>query len=140
MPLFGNKLSGEIDSVVVLKDAERILKVRVYYKGYANGFFAVSVMGASREKQNQFSIFQFLQTSNPSVAECIIEMNKVVPDNTTLESPYLRIDISKKKNSTGNVKIFNLNKKWQSTVNNSNIVIDIRPVPIGQAVKLTNEG
>ncbi|HQZ49214.1 MAG: hypothetical protein KBA90_07090 [Chitinophagaceae bacterium] len=137
--LFGNKLSGEIDSVVVLKDAERILKVRVYYKGYANGFFAVSVMGASREKQNQFSIFQFLQTSNPSVAECIIEMNKVVPDNTTLESPYLRIDISKKKNSTGNVKIFNLNKKWQSTVNNSNIVIDIRPVPIGQAVKLTNE-
>lgn len=138
--LFGNKLSGDIDSVVVKQDAERILKLKIYYTGYLNGYFSVSVLNGSRQVQKEFSVYQFSQTSNPSVAECTIQMSTIVPDNTELESPLLRIDISKKKNgTTGKVSVFNLNKKWQSTINNSNVVIDIKPIPIGQAARLTNE-
>ncbi len=136
--LFGNKIKGDIDSVVVKQDAERVLKVKIYYSGYPAGYFSVSVLNGARQVQKEFSVFQFSQISNPSVAECTIQMSTIVADNTAFDSPLLRIDVSKKMNGTGSVSVFNLNKKWQSTVNNANVVIDIKPIPIGQAANLTN--
>lgn len=137
--LFGNKLKGSIDSVVVKQDAERTLRVLVYYQGYEGGFFTVSTLDPARKKQDQFDVFQFAQTEKASPAECVINMRSGVADNVAFESGYLRIDVGKKKGSVGNVSAFTMNKKWQSTVNNKNIIVPIKLVAVGKAGSLTSE-
>lgn len=137
--LFGGKLRGEIDSVVVTHDAEKRLRVKVYYTGYENGFFTVTCLGADRQRQREFTLSRFAHPGKPSPAECTIDMEASVPPNRQLETQYLRIDVAKKENGLGNISVFLLNKKWQSTVENRNIVIEVPLAPVGKAASLTNE-
>ena len=137
--LFGNKVKGDIDSVIVIHDAEKKLRVKIYYKEYLNGFFSVSCMSGSRVKQTEIIPFKFSQAAKASPVECMLDMDAAVPANNTFESVYLRIDVGKKENGAGSVKIFMLNKQWQSTINNVNIVIEAPLTAIGKAASLTNE-
>ena len=137
--LFGNKLKGSIDSVVVRQDAERTLRVLIYYQGYEGGFFTVSTLDPARKKQDPFDVFQFAQAEKASPAECVINMRSGVADNTAFESGYLRIDVGKKKGAVGNVSAFTMNKKWQSTINNKNIIVPVKLLAVGKAGSLTNE-
>src|SRR5687768_14923963 len=51
--LLGGKISGKIDSVVVLYDSEKTLRVKIWYTDYVNGFFTVSVIDGAKQKQSQ---------------------------------------------------------------------------------------
>ena len=61
--LFGGKLSGHVDSVVVSHDAEKKLKGKVYYTGYEKGFFTVSCVSTAKQKQTEFKSFRFSQAA-----------------------------------------------------------------------------
>ena len=37
--LGGGKIKGDIDSVVVVNDSERELQVKIFFRGFDNGFF-----------------------------------------------------------------------------------------------------
>ncbi|MEO5564014.1 MAG: hypothetical protein ABIR18_11280 [Chitinophagaceae bacterium] len=137
--LFGGKLSGQIDSVVVTHDAEKKLKGKIYYTGYANGYFAVSCVSSAKQKQSELKPYKFSQVSKTSPVEFTIDMDAAVPPNTGIESPYLRIDVAKRENGGGNITVLLLNKKWQSTQETRNMIIEVRLTAVGKAASLTNE-
>ena len=137
--LFGGKLTGRVDSVVIKQDAEKRLQGRIYYTGYDKGFFTLSCMSSTKQKQNEFKTFRFSQATKASPVEFTIDMEASVPPNTNLESPYLRVDVAKRDGGTGNVTVLMLNKKWQSTQETRNMVIDVPLVAVGKAASLSNE-
>lgn len=130
--LFGGKLKGQIDSVVVTHDAEKKLKAKIFYTGYENGFFTISRMNAAKQKQTEFVSFKFSQAAKASPVECTIDMDAAVPANTNLESAYFRIDVSKRENGSGNISVFLLNKKWKSNLDARNIVVEIPLNAVGK--------
>jgi hypothetical protein len=137
--LFGGKLTGRVDSVVINQDAEKKLKGKIFYTGYDKGFFTLSCMSSTKQKQNEFKTFRFSQAAKTSPVEFTIDMEASVAPNTNLESPYLRVDVAKRDGGTGNVTVLMLNKKWQSTQETRNMVIDVPLVAVGKAASLSNE-
>ena len=136
--LLGGRISGDVDSVVILWDAEKNLKGKIYYREYLNGYFTVSVMNASRQKQNEIVAATFRQADKPNVAEFSLNMADAVPKGAAFESPYLRIDISKKENQSGKVVVLALNKNWRNALDPQNVIIEVPLQPIGKAATLTN--
>src|SRR4051812_42621238 len=67
--LFGGKLTGRVDSVVINQDAEKRLKGKIYYTGYEKGFFTLSCMSSAKQKQNEFKAFRFSQAAKASPVE-----------------------------------------------------------------------
>ncbi|MBI3139909.1 MAG: hypothetical protein HYZ15_15130 [Sphingobacteriales bacterium] len=137
--LFGNKLSGKIDSVIVTWDAEKTLKARVYYTGYINGYFTVSAIGSAKQKQNEVVAAKIRQSAAPSPYECTLQLAASVPKGTKLESSFLRIDVGKKENGVGNVSVFNLSKNWKNELDPQNVVVAVNLTPVGKAASLTEE-
>ena len=137
--LLGGRISGDMDSVIITWDSEKSLRGRVYFKEYLNGYFTVSVMSASKQKQNEIVPAKFKQADNPGFAEFTLDMADVVPKGTSFESPYLRFDISKKQNQSGKVVIFALNKSWRNELDPENVILEVPLQPVGEAVKLTSE-
>jgi hypothetical protein len=135
--LFGNKLSGKIDSVIVLWDSEKTLKVKIYYKDYVNGFFTVSTMNAAKQKQNEIIASKFMQSASASPVECTVQLSDAVSKGTLIESPFLRIDVAKKENGLGKVSVFSLNKNWKNELDPQNVVIRAVLSPVGDAASLS---
>lgn len=137
--LFGGKIEGKVDSVIVTHDAEKMLKVKIWFTGYINGYVTASTLNASRQKQNEITPAKFSQATKASPVELSLPMLASVPKGTKLESAYLRIDISKKENGSGNVNVFALNKNWKSELDAQNVVINVSLQPVGKAASLTNQ-
>jgi hypothetical protein len=137
--LFGSKIAGDVDSVVVTQDSEKALKVKIWFRNYLNGFFTVSVLSATKQKQTEIIAAGFSQASKTSPVECTLTLSPGVPKGTAIESPYLRIDVAKRENGTGNISVFGLNKKWKNQLDPQNVVISIALQPIGKAAALTSE-
>lgn len=137
--LLGGKIPGNVDSVVISYDAEKNLKGKIYYKEYSGGYFTVSCLAADRKVQAEMSKAQFTQSSSASPVEFSIDLKSGLPDNSEYESVFLRIDVSKRQGGTGNVSVFQLNKKWKTNLDAKNVVINVPLVPVGKAANLTNE-
>ncbi len=129
----GGSIDGEIDSVVVLFESERELKLNLYYQGYQDGFFNLSTMGGAREREPGISSFKFSQTSSGSPVECVLKLDPKLTTAAAFQSPYLRIDISKKENRPGKVKVFDLRKKWKTDVAAENVIMNVALQPVGVA-------
>ena len=136
--LLGGRIEGDVDSVTITWDSEKTLKGKIWYREYLNGFFTISVMDAGRQKQNGIVSANFTQGEKPSPAEFTLEMAESVPKGTLIESPYLRIDISKRSDRSGKVKVFALNKNWKNELDPQNVVLDVPLMPVGKAATLTN--
>ncbi len=137
--LFGGKISGRIDSVVVTWDSEKTLKVKIWYADFVNGHLTVSAMAASKQKQNEVVAAKFSQATKASPVECTLQLDAGVPKGTRLESAFLRIDVSKKENGSGNVNVFALNKNWKNELDPQNVVVNVALQPVGKAASLTNQ-
>src|SRR5688572_7611527 len=137
--LLGGKINGKIDSVVVTVDSEKILKGKIYYTEFINGFFTVSVLTASKQRQNEIVTTKFSQAAKPSPCEFTLQLAESVPKGTRIESPFLRIDVAKKENGTGNINLFSLNKSWKNELDPQNVIINVALNPVGKAASLTNQ-
>ncbi len=136
--LFGSKLAGKVDSVVITYDAEKTLKGKIYYTEYINGFFTVSVINAAKQRQRETTIAKFSQASQASPFEFTLQLTPDVPKGTNLESAFLRIDVAKKDGGTGNVNVYALNKRWKNELDPQNVIISAVLLPVGDAVTLSN--
>ncbi len=136
--LIGGKLTGKIDSVIVLEDAEKKLTVKIFYTGFQNAYFNLSIMNEKEQKQEEITTTKFSQASKASPAECQFTLTDKVVKGTKIESPYLKIGISKKENGIGPVTVFYLNKKWKNELDPENVIINVALQPIGKAGALSN--
>ncbi|MGQ0738317.1 MAG: hypothetical protein ACT4OJ_04590 [Bacteroidota bacterium] len=132
----GGKIEGNIDSVVVLADTEKQLRLQIYYTGYTSCFFTVSTMNGSRQREQQVIPAQFSQATVPSPVECVLILDDRTPKDALPSSPFLRIDISKREGNTGKVKIFELRKSWETDVAPQNVLINVMLQPVGVAASL----
>ncbi len=131
----GGGLDGSIDSVVVLSDSEKELKCRIYYTGYANAYFVVTTMNDSRQREPMISRYE-IPAGSPSPLECTLKFDPKLTSVTKFESPYFRVDISKKQNRPGKVKIFLLRKKWATEQQPEYSFQEVKLQPIGIAASL----
>jgi hypothetical protein len=139
--LFGgnNKMSGNIDSVVVSWDSELMLRVKIYFTGFDNGFFTASAMNGARKQQNEIIFAKTTEAGARRPIEMTLSLDPKLPKGTKLESPYLRIDIAKDYNKLGKVYAFSLNKDWKIDLDPQNVIIDVALSPVGKAADLTSE-
>lgn len=119
----GGSVDGSIDSVVVTGDHETELHLMIYYTDFVNGYFTVSTMNAFRKGEPYIESVKFSQSERNSPAECILMLKAEAVTEPLKESPLLRIEIAKKANGKGKVKVFFLQKKWSLTAE------EIIPVP-----------
>ena len=136
--LLVGKLKGSIDSVIITDDAEKTLKLKIFYSGFAGGFFTVAALNTIKQKQNDITGFRFSQSGKPSPAECLLTLNPGVVKGSKMESPFLRIDVSKNENVSGNVNVFGLNKNWKNELDPQNVLINMTLQPVGNAASLSN--
>jgi hypothetical protein len=135
--LLGGKLNGNVDSVSVIEDAEKTLRVKIYYSGYQDNYFGVSVVNESKQKQTEVIPTAFAQPTKASPAECVLSLAGNVAKGTKVESAYLRVNIAKKENGAGNVHVFYLNKKWKNELDPQNVIVAVSLTPIGKASSLS---
>ena len=137
--LFGKKISGKIDSVVVTWDSEKTLKARIYYKDFLEGYFTVSALNNTKQKQNEVVAAKFNQSTSPSPFECTLQLASGVPKGTKIESAFLRIEVAKKENGFGNVSVYTSRKNWKNELDPQNVVVNAILSPVGKAGLLTEQ-
>lgn len=132
----GGSVDGSIDSVIVLNDSENELKVKIWYSGYVNAFFNVSAMTVTRQRQVAIKNARFKQSTSTSPAECVLTFDDREAKELATETPFLRIDISKRENGSGKVKVFQLGKKWKTGAYAPGVIITVPLQPVGTAASL----
>ncbi|MEO8582838.1 MAG: hypothetical protein ABI415_03515 [Flavitalea sp.] len=131
--LGGGKIKGSIDSVIVLNDGEHDLQLKIYYTGFENAFLKVQASNAQKQKQEEIvkSETQLATTSTPII--CSLTLKPDLTKGLSLESPFLKVEITKDNNKPGQVVNYSLNKQWKIDLDPQNVVINIKPQPIGSA-------
>src|SRR4051812_29615039 len=137
--LFSKKISGKIDSVIVTWDSEKTFKAKIYYKDFVQGYFTVSTLNNTKQKQNEVVAANFNQSTSPSPFECTLQLGSTVPKGTKIESAFLRIEVAKKENALGNVSVFTSRKNWKNELDPQNLVVNATLSPVGKAASLTEQ-
>lgn len=132
----GGKIKGRIDSIIVVADAEQQLQVKVFYDGFENAIIKAYVTDAQKArleavKKTESSLGA---TANPVI--CNLALNTNFPKGQLLESPFLKIEITKTTNKPGQIFLYALNKKWKVDLEPENVVVKIKPQPIGNTSRL----
>jgi hypothetical protein len=134
--LLGGKIKGDIDSVVVVNDSERELHLKIFYRGFENAFFKLSTTDPSKQKQNAVKKSEFSLTGKSSPLTCVMTLSPDYPKGQLLESPFLKLEFAKDASKPGQVATYSLNKKWKIELNPENVVINIKPQPVGNTANL----
>ena len=134
--LGGGKLKGDIDSVVVVNDSELELQVKIFYRGFENGYLKIGTTGASKQKQNEIKPTESTLAGKSSPLVFSMKLKPDFPKGQLLESPYLKLEISKEASKPGQVVTYSLNKKWKVDLEPENVVINIKPHPVGNTARL----
>lgn len=134
--LLGGKIKGDIDSVVVTNDSERELQVKIFYRGFENAYFKLSTTDPGKQKQNAIKKPEFSLAGKSSPLVCTLTLSPDFPKGELLESPYLKLEMAKDANKPGQVATYSLNKKWKIEQDPENVVISIKPHPVGNTARL----
>lgn len=127
--------NGRIDRVSVREDRERRLVIVVALSGFPNGGIQATVLDQTKHAQRWLNNPKVTFDSATGQAEITVELSGQAPEGTAFESTYLKLGINKRNSSVGKEFMFLLPKKWQLAVRPENIVVNVRPVPIGRATQ-----
>ena len=134
--LGGGRVKGSIDSVVVLNDAERELQLKLYYTGFENALIKVQAINAQKQKQDDIKRAEVSLAGATAPLTCVLTLNPEFEKGRLLESPFLRVEITNDASKPGQVINYSLNKKWKVDLDPENVVVTIKPQPIGSAGSL----
>ena len=135
--LGGGKIKGDIDSVVVVNDSERELKIKIFYRGFENAFLKLATTDPSKQKQNAIKTSESSLAGKSSPLVFTMTLNPEYPKGQLLESPFLKLEISKESSKPGQVQTFSLNKRWKIDLDPENVVINVKPRPVGNTARLS---
>lgn len=134
--LFGGKIDGRIERVMVTDDRERRLVVKISYSGLDGTKLTAEVQGSAKQPQRQIHSAPLNLASGPSEVELSFDLDNALPEGTTLESAFLTLSISKGNRAPGLVQTYSLPKRWQMAIRPENVVIRITPHAEGDAAGL----
>lgn len=130
-------LEGRINSVTVTSDAERSLKLKVEYTGFATAYMHAVVLASTKEVQNEVSEAGLDLTGKTSPAALELSLRDNVPEGFKLESSFLQIRVSKNQSAVGGlIFLFAMNKEWQKEIRAENLVLRAKLVPVGVTSQL----
>jgi hypothetical protein len=130
----GKNINGRIDHVLVRADRERQLVILVSYSGFQPGGFTATVEDQTKQPQHWLNHPHVDSDSLPGQVEITVDLDTThVPEGTLLESTYLKLGFNKRGKGLGKEYRFLLPKKWQRAIRPENVVVVVRPVPIGAA-------
>ena len=134
---FTKNFKGSVDSVKVLFDSEKELQLQIYFTGFENGYMKINVTDASKANQASVAQLGIDLTGKTSPQLCALKLKDDFPKGQFLESPFLKIESLKSQNKVFGIGAgFILNKKWKVDLDAENVVIQVKPRPLGSAALL----
>ena len=135
--LFNKNFKGSVDSVKVLSDTEKELQLQIFFSGYENGYMKINVMDDKKANQVPVAQVGLDLTGKTSPQICTLKLKEDFPKGQLLESPFMKIETLKNKNRAIGVGTgYILNKKWKIDLDAENVVIHVKPHPLGSAALL----
>ncbi|HYU10562.1 MAG TPA: hypothetical protein VEK77_14390 [Gemmatimonadales bacterium] len=130
----GRNINGRIARVLVRGDRERRLVIVVSYNGFPKGGFRATVQDQTKQAQRWLGTPHVDSDTGSGQVEITVNLDTLhVPEGTSFESTYLRLGFNKQGKSVGKEFQFLLPKKWQLAIRPENVVVNVRPTPIGRA-------
>ncbi len=125
--------NAKIDRVQVREDRERRLVVIVSYSGLPRGGLQATVLDQTKRPQRYLDAPKVNIDSSTNQVEITVNMDSHAPEGTSLESTYLKLSYNKQGKSVGKEFQFLLPKRWQLAIRPENMIVLVRPAPIGRA-------
>jgi predicted DNA-binding antitoxin AbrB/MazE fold protein len=147
--LFGaKKLQGEIEKVIVTDDSYNSLEINVNYAGFANKWLKGSIINSEQRVLSEIKTKPIQLTEGESEKQVKFDLN-TKEENELLESAFLKLLVCEKESSvSGKVFLFLLSKNWTEKGLSSDkpvydfiqedLVVQVKPTPVGSAVELKN--
>ncbi|AHM59363.1 hypothetical protein D770_05480 [Flammeovirgaceae bacterium 311] len=133
-------LEGKIEKVVVTGDWENKAALQIFYTGYENAFIQLRVLEANKEELKEVNKLTFDLSETESPLQLELLLSESMPETARKESYFLEIKLSKTRSSfTGIFYFFEFNKEWKKYINPENMVVEVKPRPIGTAASLKEE-
>ena len=133
-------LEGEIEKVLVTGDWENKASLQIFYTGFENAFIQIRVLEASKEELKEVKKLTYDLSEKASPLQTDLLLNENFPETDQKESLFLEVKLSKTRNSfTGIFYFFEFKKAWKKHINPENMVVEIKPRPIGTAASLKAE-
>ena len=147
--LFGSKkLEGEIENVTVTKDSYNSLEIKVVFSGFANNWLKGSIINSEQRVLSEIKTEPIQLTSGENQKSIIFKVDDR-KEIETLESAFLKLLVCEKERSvSGKVFLYHLPKTWTENglsdekpvydFIQEDLVIEVKPIPVGSAVELKN--
>src|SRR5688500_6605348 len=87
---FEGSAEGTMDSIMVMKDDEGLLKLKLYYTGFIKGTILVATVTESGKRESWIGGDLFSQEERNAPAEATLELQKNIPEGQSPASAFLR--------------------------------------------------
>lgn len=141
--LFGEILlggGGKVEKVVVREDSERKLAVSIQVSKLNGRQIVGELLGSDRRKQKQFRSAPTTVGADATQAELVFEPDETVPENTPVDSVYLRLRVQRADLPVPELdRTYRLNKRWLLSIPPERQVVRITPRAVGTATQLKEQ-
>src|SRR5438045_2050304 len=103
---------------------------------FENTILKVQAINRQKKKQDEIKRAELQLPGAAAPLTCTLTLDPGVEKGRVLESPFLRIEITKEADKPGQVINYALNKTWKVDIDPENVVVTIKPQPIGSAGSL----
>lgn len=127
-------VNGTIDSVVVMRDDEYYLKLKIYYRGFDKATILAGTLSETGKQEKWVGGELFTPEERSSPADIVFELNRNLPAEAASSSAYLYIDIWG--SGTHELFIYPLQKLW--TADRNIIEATLQAVGVTASLSHTN--
>jgi hypothetical protein len=141
--IFGEVLlggGGKVEKVVVREDSERKLAVSIQVSKLNGRQIVGELLGSDRRRQKQFRTTPATVGADSTQAEIVFEPDETVPENTPVDSVYLRLRVQRADLPVPELdRTYKLNKRWLLSIPPERQVVRITPRAVGTAAQLKEQ-
>jgi hypothetical protein len=127
-------LDGEIEGVVVTDDRERSLSLLISLSGFAAADLHGKILDSERELVQGIAPVKIPIDSTTTEAEMVFELAAALPEGTSLESMYVKLELNRPgRRQVGKSVLYLAEKQWQVEVRPENVIVTATARPVGDS-------
>jgi hypothetical protein len=131
---------GKVEKVVVREDGERRLAITVTVSKLDGRQVVGELLSSKRQRQRQFRSAPVTLEAGATQAELTFEPDETVPENTPVDSPYLRLSVMRPGVPVAELeRVYKLDKRWLLAIPPERQVLKIVLRPLGAAAQLRDQ-
>lgn len=125
---------GEIEKVVVTDDRERSLTILISLSGFAAADLHGSILDSDKEEISSIAPVKVGIDSTTSEAEMVFALAENLPEGTSLESMYVKLELTRPgRRLVGKSVLYLAQKRWQVAISAENVIVEVVADPLGDS-------